>query len=178
MLPSLDASDHEHSTLIVTGQACVRSEYHCDRLEYHVACEETEYFYDCERATQPVCPFRHSHVRTSCSLPFPTQVPPSKKPRMKLQCLENINAILAWLKRKGVRLENIGGEDVYVSPSPCIESSAWCEQCSSQRPRVELVRMNRPMQTLRDAYSLPRVSRVSFHWCISSSYPLCCAQRL
>eukprot|EP00038_Savillea_parva_P028049 m.62925 g.62925 ORF g.62925 m.62925 type:complete len:2331 (+) comp8122_c0_seq1:123-7115(+) len=43
----------------------------------------------------------------------PVMIPPAKKPRMKLQCLENLNAILAFLKKKGVRLENIGGEDIY-----------------------------------------------------------------
>ena len=44
---------------------------------------------------------------------------------MKLQCLENINAILAWLKRKGVRLENIGGEDVYAGNPTLILGLVW-----------------------------------------------------
>lgn len=64
----------------------------------------------------------HSHnTHTVCRL----QVPPSKNPRMKLQCLENLNKILAFLKEKGVRLENIGGEDIHAGHSMLTLGLIW-----------------------------------------------------
>eukprot|EP00041_Stephanoeca_diplocostata_P037756 m.1443194 g.1443194 ORF g.1443194 m.1443194 type:complete len:2355 (-) comp25099_c0_seq2:312-7376(-) len=44
--------------------------------------------------------------------PEDTISPPSKKPRMKLQRVENINRIIKFLRDKDIRVENIGGEDI------------------------------------------------------------------
>jgi hypothetical protein len=44
---------------------------------------------------------------------------------MKLQCLENLNKILAFLKEKGVRLENIGGEDIHAGHSMLTLGLIW-----------------------------------------------------
>jgi hypothetical protein len=59
---------------------------------------------------------------------------------MKLQCLENINAILAWLKRKGVRLENIGGEDVYAGNPTLILGLVWTIILRLQIGEIEVIR--------------------------------------
>ena len=49
----------------------------------------------------------------------------TKTAKMKLQCMENLNGALEFIKREGLKLVNIGAEDIYGSNTKIILGLIW-----------------------------------------------------